>query len=221
MRRNAEDNYITGKRIIHKNFSGNAEKYFPDGKKYFIICFDSKVEAYDYEKYGNVYYDEEDNAAWMRISISNVEEEECLPYVAVRTSDDEEYVLTKGLIGVLDSLNISKIDVEIDTWCLEYQGKNYKKTFVASPSYPEMPMTVYLTASSAHYEMMVKAYISNLRKKRILKQKANKKEAVEKTDEIMEALKNRALDLDCGLEELEDIRYCVHKIRRLLHREDS
>ena len=221
MRHDAEDKYITGKRIIHKNFSGNAEKYFPNGRKYFVIRFDSKVEAYRYEKYGNIYYDEEDNGACMTISIPNVEEEEYLPYVSVITSDDEEYFLTKGLIGVLDSLNISKIDVEIDQWCLEYQGKNYKKTLVASPSYPEMPMTVYLTASSAYYETIVKAYISNLRKKRILKQKANKKEAVEKTDEIMEALKNRALDLDCGLEELEDIRYCVHKIRRLLDREDN
>ena len=221
MKYDTEDRYITGKNVKYKNFSGNAERYFPNGKKHFIIGFDSKVEAYRYEKYGNIHYDEEDNTAFMDISISNAEEEECLPYVAVRTSDDEEYVLTKGLIGILDDLNIIKIDVEINPWYFEYNGKEYKKTFVASPSYPEMPMTVYVSARSDRYEAMVKVYINDLRKKRILKQTVNKKEAVEKTDEIMEALKNRALDLDCGPEELEDIRYCVHKIRRLLDREDN
>lgn len=131
-RRKLNDLIIENARIIYPNFSGKESTYNREGKRNFCVVIDDKEMAHRLSADGwnmrckPALNDGDEEMCYLQVAVNF----ENIPPKVVMISGKQKTVLDENSIAALDYADIKNVDLTINPYCWEVQGKQGVKAYL-------------------------------------------------------------------------------------------
>ena len=122
---------IDNGRIGFRNFSGNAGKFNPVGRRNFCVFFDQETGRILEEDGWNIRWlqpreEGDEPTAYLQVAVNY----DNIPPKIVLVTSHGKTILSEGTVNILDWAEIKKVDLTIRPYNWEMNGKNGVKAYV-------------------------------------------------------------------------------------------